>query len=196
MYQLVRSPQASSLYSICVLLARTTCTADDKAFAIFERLGPLLDLGSPCRHELSHRCYSLCSLKTPRALTRPGFPGRHELSHRCYSLCSLQTLRALTRPGFPGRHELSSGYYSLYSFRMPRALTRPGFPGRHELSRRCYNLCGDDSTNDVPSSTVFRPVASPISFEDVAPKVPGACAAPKRRLLTYKRMRLHISVWQ
>ena len=86
--QLVQSPHASSLYSTRVLLARSTCTADDAACAISERLGPLLDPSSPCRHELSRRCYSLCSLRTPRAFTRPGFPGGHELSHRCYSLCS------------------------------------------------------------------------------------------------------------
>ena len=53
------------------------------------------------------------SSKTPRAFTRPGFPGRHELSRRCYSLCSLRTHRVFTRPGFPGRHELLRRCYSL-----------------------------------------------------------------------------------
>ena len=49
------------------------------------------------------------------SLSRSVFPGRHELPCRCYSLCSLRTPRAFTRPGFPGRHELSRRYYSLCS---------------------------------------------------------------------------------
>ena len=71
--QLVHSPHASDLYSMHVLLTRTTCTADDAPCAISVRIGLLLVPSSPCRHELSHRCYSLCSLWTPRAFTRPGF---------------------------------------------------------------------------------------------------------------------------
>ena len=141
MLQLVQTPLASSLYSTRVLLVRATCTTDDATFAVFERLGSVLDPGSPCRHELSHRGYSLCTLQTPPAFTRPGFPGRHELFRRCYSLCSLRTPRTLTRPEFPSKHELSCRCYSLCSLRTPGAFTRPGFPGRHKLSRRCYSFC-------------------------------------------------------
>ena len=47
MVPFVHSPHASSLYSTRVLLARTdTCTIDDAACAVSERLGPLLDPGS------------------------------------------------------------------------------------------------------------------------------------------------------
>ena len=101
MMQLVQSLNTSGLYSTRVPLAGTVCPADTTACAISKHLEPLFDPRSPCRHELSHRCYSLCSPRTPRAFTRPGFPGKHELSHRCYSLCSLRTPRVFTRSGFP-----------------------------------------------------------------------------------------------
>ena len=68
--QLVQSPNASDLYSIRVLLAGTNYAADNKACAVSERLGPLLDPGSPGRHELCRRC---CSLRTCRIHARPVF---------------------------------------------------------------------------------------------------------------------------
>ena len=142
MLQLVQSLHAWSVYSTRVFLGRTTCAADDAACAVPECRGPLLDPGSPGRHELSRRCCSMCSVRTPRALTRPGFPGRHELCGRCCSLCS------------------------------------------------------NDSTHDIPGSTVLKLVAGPSTLEDVSPKVASACAALKRRLVTYKLMRSYSSVWQ
>ena len=146
------------LYSTRVLLAHTNRTAIDAACVIFARLDPLLDPCVPDVHYSYRRWRSLCTLRTPRAFTRPGFPARHELPCWCYSLCSLRT---------------------------PRAFTRPGFPGRHELFRQCYNLCSDESTHDVSRSTILWLEAAPSSLEDVSPKVPGGCAILKRRLLTY-----------
>ena len=73
MLQLVSSPHALSLHSTRVLLACTNCAVDDTAGAISERVRPLLDLGFPGRRYLCRRCCSLCSLRTPRAFTRPGF---------------------------------------------------------------------------------------------------------------------------
>ena len=75
---------------------------------VYERLEPLLHPDSPCKHELSYRCYDLCRLRTPRAFTRPTFPGRHELPRQYYSLCSLRTSGAFTRPGVSGRHDLAN----------------------------------------------------------------------------------------
>ena len=73
MMQLVQSPNASSIYLTRVLLAGTNCATDAEACAISERLGPLLDSGSPGGYELSRRCCSLCSLRTPRAFTQLRF---------------------------------------------------------------------------------------------------------------------------
>ena len=80
MLQLVQSSNASGFYFTRFLLAGTNCLADATACAVSESLGSLLDPGSPCKHKLSHRCYSLCSLRTPRAFTRHEFPVKHELS--------------------------------------------------------------------------------------------------------------------
>ena len=126
--QLVHSSHASSLYSTRVLLARTTCTAVDAACALSERLGPLLDPGFLAGKDFPDDATACAVSKRLGPLLDPGFPGRHDLPRRCYSLCSL---------------------------RMPRAFTRPGFPGRNELSRRCYSLCSDDSTHDIPNSTIL-----------------------------------------
>ena len=73
MAQLVQSLNASGLYSTRILLAGTNRAADVAACAVSERLGPLLGPGSPGRYELCRQCCSLCSLRTPRALTRPRF---------------------------------------------------------------------------------------------------------------------------
>ena len=101
---------------VCFWRALLARTADDAACAIFKRLGPLLDPGSLA----GTNCPAMLQLvqsPTPRAFTRPGFPGRHELPHRCYSLCSVRTPRTFTPPGFPGRHELPRRRYRLCSLR-------------------------------------------------------------------------------
>ena len=79
MMQLVRSPHASGFYSTRVLLARTTCIADDAAWAISARLEPLLDPCALGAHNLYRRCCSLCNLRTPRPFTRPVCSWRAQL---------------------------------------------------------------------------------------------------------------------
>ena len=74
--QPVQSSHASSLYSTRVRLARTTRTAVDAACAIFARLEPLLDPCAPSAHYSYRRWCSLCTLRTPRAFTRPVCSGR------------------------------------------------------------------------------------------------------------------------
>ena len=116
MMQLVQSSHTLSLYSTRVLLARTTCAADNAASAIFTHLEPLLNLCAPCAYYLCRRCYSLCNFRTPRAYTLPmcswralPVPSMMQLvqsSHasglhstrRCCSLCNLRTPWAFTRP--------------------------------------------------------------------------------------------------
>ena len=71
MIQLMQSPNASTLNSTRVVLARTTYTADDAAWAISARLELLLDPCAPGAHNLYRRCCSLCNLRTPRPFTRP-----------------------------------------------------------------------------------------------------------------------------
>ena len=61
MLRLVQSPNSSGLYSTRVHLTGMNCAADAVACAVSERLGPILDPGSPGRHYLSHRYCSLCS---------------------------------------------------------------------------------------------------------------------------------------
>ena len=73
MLQLVQSLNVSGLHSTRVPLAGIKWAGDAAACAVSERIGSLLDPSSPDRHELCHRCCSLCSLQTPRAFTRPGF---------------------------------------------------------------------------------------------------------------------------
>ena len=97
------------------------------------RLEPLLDQRDPGVHYLCHQCCSLCTVRAPRAFTRPGFsfqvllvppslqlvvqslnatgvystrlPRQAQTAPQMlHSLCSLQTPRFFTRPGFPGRH--------------------------------------------------------------------------------------------
>ena len=83
---------------------------------------------APGAHSLSRRCYSLCTLRTPRAFTRsecswvrttctaddaagaisarleplrdPRGPSTHYLCHRCCHLCTLRTPRAYIRPAW------------------------------------------------------------------------------------------------
>ena len=59
--QLVQFTNASDLYSTRVLQAGTDGAADAVACTVSECLGPLLNPGSSGRHELCHRCCSLCS---------------------------------------------------------------------------------------------------------------------------------------
>ena len=71
MLQLVHSLHTSSFYSTRVLLTRFTRTAVDAACTISARLEPLLDPRGPGAYYLCHQCCSLCTLRTPRAFTRP-----------------------------------------------------------------------------------------------------------------------------
>ena len=93
MLQLVHSSHALKLYSTRVLLARTTRTAVNESCAMSERLGPVLD------PRLPRRCYRVCSLRTPRVFTRPGFPGRHELPADATACAVSKRLRPLLYPG-------------------------------------------------------------------------------------------------
>ena len=166
---LVQYPHTSSLYSIRVLLGRTTYVVDDADCAISARLEPLLD---PCTfgaHYLCRRLFSLCNLRTPRAFTRPVCFWRARLvppmmqlvqspnasglystlvfladticaTHYC-SLCSLRTPRTFRRDqDYLGRHKLCRRCCSLCNLPTPRALLDQGFPGRHELCHQCC-LC-------------------------------------------------------
>ena len=88
--QLVQCPNASGLYLTRVLLAGTNCVTDAAACAVSERLGLLLDLGSPsgtnCATDAAARIVS----KRFGLLLDPSFPGRHKLCRRCCSWCSLK----------------------------------------------------------------------------------------------------------
>ena len=188
---------ASSLYLAHVVFVRTPCAADDAAAcAVSKCLGPLLDPGSLGSHKLFWRCCRLCSLRTPRAFTRPGF------SWQAQSVTAM--LQLMQSPNASGLYStrvlLASTKYSgdaaaCAVSERPGLLLDPGSPGRYEVRWRCFSLGSNNSTHDDPSSTVLRLVATPSSFADVAPKVAGACAALKRTCLTYKCMKLYRSMW-
>ena len=154
MMQFEHSLHASSLYSTRVLLARTTRTVDDAACATSERLGSLLDLsflpGTNCPADATAYAVS----ERLGLLFDPGFlPGTN-----CPPMLQLvQSTNAsdLYSTQVPWQAQTVHRCYSLYSLRTLRAFTRPGFRGKHKLSRRCYSLCNDDSTHDVPSSTIL-----------------------------------------
>ena len=167
--QLVHSPHASGLYSTRVLLTRTTCTADDAPCIISVRIGPLLVPYPPCRHELSRQWYSLCSLWTPRAFTRPGF--------------SLQTQ---TVP--PILQLLQSPDASdLYSTRVPwKAQTVPPM-----LQLVQWGLDPQSSKFDNPMSRSCSKLPQ-LRF----PRLHLCATLIKTRLITCNHLRLQRPVWQ
>ena len=96
--RLVQSPHTSSLYLIRVLLTRTTAD-NTAACAVSERLGILLDPGSPSRHEPCRRCYSLCNLHTWLELN-PISPGTTNCTTDAAPCAVSARLGSFTRPGF------------------------------------------------------------------------------------------------
>ena len=90
MMQLVQSLHASSLYLTRVLLARTTCATDDTACAIYERLGPLFDPGSPGRHDCAADAAACAVSERLGPLLDPGSLARCELCRRCCGWCSFK----------------------------------------------------------------------------------------------------------
>ena len=213
---LVQSPTPRVFPRARVLLASTTCTTDAAACAVSERLGSLLDLGKalPVLPMLQ-----FVQSPNARVFTRP-WEGTTRTSDAVACTVS-ERLGPLLDPGKAllvapmlqlVQSPTASGPYSarvllvgtncaadaaacVGSERLGPLLD-PGSPGRHELCRQCFSLCSNDSTHDVPSSILPWLVATTSSLEDVPPKVPGASAALKQRLLTYKRARLYSSVWQ
>ena len=123
--QLVHSPHTSSLYLTRVLLTRTTA-ANTAACAVSERVGILLDPGSPSRHEPCRRCCSLCNLHT-WLLLNPRSPGTTNCTPDAAPCAISARLGLFTRPGFFSQaRELCGRYCRLCSLWMPRAFTRPG----------------------------------------------------------------------
>ena len=96
--QLVQSPHTSSLYLTRVLLTRITA-ANTAACAVSERLGILLDPGSPSRHEPCRLCYSLCSLHSWLELN-PRSPGTTNCTTDAAPCAISARLGLFTRPGF------------------------------------------------------------------------------------------------
>ena len=139
--QLVQSPHASSLYPTRVLLARTTCAANDAASAIFERLGPLLDPASPGRQDLCRRCCSLCSFRTPRAFTRPEFSRQAQTAPPMLQLVQSPNTSGLylTYILLADINCAADGANYAISERF-RLLLDPGSTGRHQLCRRCCSF--------------------------------------------------------
>ena len=155
MLQLLHSPHASRLHPTRMHMAYTACITDGAACAISVRLEPLLDSRGPGAHYLCHRCYSLWTLRTPRAFTRPvcslralHVPPMMQLVQSSNALnpystrvllacttcnsddaaCAIsERLRPLFYPGSPCRHELSGRCYSLCRLRRPQTFNRPGF---------------------------------------------------------------------
>ena len=106
MVQLVQSPHASGFYLIRVLLARTTCIADDVACAIFERLGPLVD---PCAPGAQLVPPMMQLVQSPHASSL--YSSRVVLAHATYAthvaVCALLArLGLLLDPCTPGAHNL------------------------------------------------------------------------------------------
>ena len=126
--QLVQSPKASGLYSIQVLLAGMNCASDAVAYAVFERLGLLLDPGSPGGYKVCWRYCSLCSLRTPWAFTRPGvLLAGMKCAGDAVACAFSERIEPLLDPGFPGRHEVCRRCCSLGSLQTPLDFTRHGF---------------------------------------------------------------------
>ena len=98
--KLVHFWHASSLYSTCVLLARTTCTADYAACALLVRLEPLLDAcASGAHYSLVPPMMQLVQSSNASGLYSIRVPWQARTAPRCYSLCSLQRLGLLLDPG-------------------------------------------------------------------------------------------------
>ena len=217
--QLVHSSHASSLCLTRVLLARTTRTAGDAACAVSERLGPLLDPGSLAGTSFPVDATACAVSEHLGLLLDPGSMAGTNYLADALLLAQSPNASGLYSTRVPWQARIATPMLQLvqspnasgfYSTRVPwqartacavseclGRLLDPGFLADTNCPAvRCYSLCSDDSTHDVRSSTVLRLVAAPSSLEDVSPKVPGACAALKRRLLTYIRMRLYSSVWQ
>ena len=140
--QLIQSPHAPSLSSTRVLLARTTCAADDVAGAISKRLEPVLDPCAPGAHYLCYRLYSLCILQTPRTFTRQRFSRKaHIVPPMLQLVQSPSAFWPLLDPVFLGGTYCANDAASCAVSELLGPLLDPGSPGRHKLCRRCCSWC-------------------------------------------------------
>ena len=133
--QLVQPSHASSLNSTRVLLARTTCTTVDIACELFARLKSLLDLFAADAHNLYNRRYSLCTLCTPRALTRLVCFWRALLISSLMQFMQSPNASGLYSTRVPWQARTSPSMLQLVQFPNVSGLYSTRFPGRHELPR-------------------------------------------------------------
>ena len=138
-------------FTLLVLRAHTTCATDYAAWAISECLGPLLDHGSPGRHELCHLCRSVCSLQTPRAFTRPVYswralpvPPMTQLVQSLKFLSLYSTCMLLARTAYTA----NTAACAVYEHR--GSLLDPCTPDAHNsYVSGAHYLCADDSGSAV-----------------------------------------------
>ena len=139
MTQLVQSSHPWTLHSTRVLLARTTCAADDAAGAISARFEVLFNPCAPGTGHLCHRWYSSTHLEP---LLDQCAPGAHYLCGRQCMWRNLHTPRAFTRPVCSWRALPVRGDDTACAFsKRLGSLLDPRSPGKNELCRQCCGLC-------------------------------------------------------